>query len=50
VDQHLNVSRKTIAKYFAEAGRRPPDPVDVGDNDRARFEAAVVRFVMGVGK
>jgi hypothetical protein len=46
--------RGDIARYFAHVAQRPPEPPaelpDVNTDDVARRDAAVVRFVMGVGR
>jgi hypothetical protein len=47
-------SRPIIAKYIVRVGHEPPaDPALTTKEDqdeRARIEAAVVRFVMGIGR
>jgi hypothetical protein len=50
VKQQPKFPREVVAKFFVEAAlRQPDDPSPVPHHD-TQFEAAVVRFIMGVGK
>jgi len=47
-------SRPIIAKYIVRVGQEPaPDPVsetEEASRERTQIEAAVIRFIMGVGR